>query len=162
MVSGSYIVWLSAWQLKGRCQFSVAIVAVTAGCSPCRDGNGPVAAWGTCARGAAGPVELRDEPTWARRPGYSLFLFLFVLLIFIRALRRLDVDRALGDRAELLVGPLLFVQRLGEQIGGFLVAQQLRERHRRAVAGDLVVLDLLEAHDQTRIEHLGFGVLFEQ
>ena len=62
-----------------------------------------------------------------------------------------QVDHALGDVRKLLVGVLLLVERLFQQVGGVVAAELLRPRHQRAVPRDLVVLDFIGGGDQAGI-----------
>ena len=71
-----------------------------------------------------------------------------------RLLERGLVDLRERDLVELLVGRLLLLEGLAEQLRGLLVAARLGQRVDRAVARDLVVLDLLRRGDQRRIEDL--------
>jgi hypothetical protein len=95
----------------------------------------------------------------AQRPGCELIIAWLVRQSVLRVLR-VHVNGARGDLRQQLVGLFLLVQRLGEQLSGFLVTQQLSERDGRTVAGDLVVLDLLLTDDQPGRYHLGVAVLF--
>ena len=54
-----------------------------------------------------------------------------------------DVDLRLRQFGQLLVGFFLFVQGLVQQLDGIVIAEQFSKGLERAVAGDLVVLDLL-------------------
>src|ERR1700751_4368301 len=74
-------------------------------------------------------------------------------------LRRAQVDLALGDVGELLVGRLLFLEVLIQQVGDVVAAEPLRPRDQRAVAGDLIMLDRLRGGDDRGVEHLVVGNL---
>ena len=63
------------------------------------------------------------------------------------------LDGGLGERGELLVRGLLFVEILAEQLVDLIVAQHLRVGADGAVGGDLVVLDLLRRRDEGHIHH---------
>src|SRR5207253_1628793 len=57
--------------------------------------------------------------------------------------RRAQVDLALGDVGELLVGRLFLLEILLQQVGAVVAAEPLRPGDQRAVARDLVMLDRL-------------------
>src|SRR5215510_10207178 len=125
-------------------------------------------ATGVTANATARPIMSRRATAPAARamadgPLVLVLLLLFLVLVGPGAHQRLAIDRRLRDHRQLLIGSLLFVERLAEQVLRFLVSQQFREVCERAVGCDLVVLDLLRARDQCRIENgalqLFYGVL---
>src|SRR5690349_12468685 len=73
----------------------------------------------------------------ARRPCRWRGLFRR-LVLRMRAAGGLFVDAAFGQRRQLLVGGLLLVEDLLQQIGGVVVAHRLGPRDQRAVGGHLV------------------------
>src|SRR5690606_26856635 len=75
-------------------------------------------------------------------------------------LQRLLVDRTRRELVQLLVGGLLLGQGLAEQVRNLVIAESLGEGMQRAVAGDLVMLDLLRSYDEGAIEHLRILDLF--
>src|SRR5262245_24140119 len=64
---------------------------------------------------------------------------------------RFLVQSRFRQGGQLLVGRLLFVERLLQKIGGGLLAERAGEGAGRAVSSDLVVLDLLRRADQCRV-----------
>src|SRR5205807_1713203 len=64
-----------------------------------------------------------------------------------------QIDLAFGDRSQLLVGRLLFLERLGEYGCAIVAAELLGPGNQAAVARDLVMLGGLCRVDQRRIEH---------
>ena len=69
-------------------------------------------------------------------------------------LRRRRVHRALCDLGELLVGLLLFVERLLEQLGRVCIAELVGERSGSAIGGHLVMFDALGCRDESGIKYL--------
>src|SRR5512145_834755 len=84
---------------------------------------------------------------------FLLFFLLELLFFFLLVLRGLAAHDALGDLGEVLVGLLLLLESLLEQLGGFLLAEHLGHGAGRAVGRDLVVLDLLGGGDEAGVEH---------
>jgi len=72
--------------------------------------------------------------------------------------RRLLVDHRLGQFGQLLVRRLFLFQRRLHQVGDVAQAELLRPGPDAAVAGHLVVLDLLGGGDQAGVEDLGLGL----
>ncbi len=68
---------------------------------------------------------------------------------------RLFVEVAFGNFGELRVGAVLFLQRLAEQLRRFGIAEKVRPRDERAIAGDLVVLDGLGRGNHRGIARVG-------
>lgn len=66
------------------------------------------------------------------------------------------VGALFGEHRQLLVGRALFLQRGFQQRDRLDVAELFRQRAKRPVRGDLVVLDLLRAADQCRIAQRAF------
>src|SRR5439155_5097666 len=77
----------------------------------------------------------------------------------LRALQSVPVDDVLGELGELLVGLPFLVERLLQELGNLRQTEQARVCARRAVTGDLVVLDLLRGLDQAGVEHLIFQLI---
>src|SRR5204863_362317 len=82
----------------------------------------------------------------ARPPRHLLFIALLA-----RAHQRLAIDLRLGDVSQLLVGGLLLVEGLAEQILRLVVAEHLGKVGKRAVGGNLVMLGALPAGDERGI-----------
>src|SRR5215510_5963118 len=124
-------------------------------------------ATGVAANATARPIMSRRATAPAARAmahgPLVLVLLLFLVLVGPDAHQRLAIDLRLRDHRQLLIGGFLFVERLAEQVLRSLVSQQFREVRERTVGRDLVVLDLLRARDQCRIENgtlqLFYGVL---
>src|SRR5216684_5469467 len=72
----------------------------------------------------------------------------------IRSTRGHDVDLALGHVGELLVGRLLFLQGLLEDLGAVITPELLGPGDQGAIARDLIVLDGLRRGDHGRIENV--------
>src|SRR5687767_8266453 len=67
----------------------------------------------------------------------------FVLFLSVRRISRTLVDPAFSQSRQLLVGGLLFVKRLLQELRGFGVPHRLRPRDEHAVGGHLVVFSTL-------------------
>ena len=74
-------------------------------------------------------------------------------------IRRALIDAAFGEPGQFLVGRLLFVERLLQELCGFGVAHRLRPRDERAVGGHLVVLRSLAGSNQAGV-HRGLIEVF--
>src|SRR6266700_3909706 len=72
----------------------------------------------------------------------------------IRSARRHDVDLALGHVGQLLVGRLLFLQGLLEDLGAVIAPELLGPGDQGAIARDLIVLDGLRRGDHGRVENV--------
>src|SRR5690242_19064116 len=70
-----------------------------------------------------------------------------------RAERRLPIAHAHGNLRQLLVRAFLFIERLLQQLRGLLVPELFGPGTHTAIAGDLVVLDLLRTGDHARVAH---------
>src|SRR6188474_1650701 len=89
----------------------------------------------TACGGALSSTALRR--TLPRTRGGSLGLLFFFFRV--RRIGRTLIDPAFRQSRQLLVGGLLFVKRLLQELGGFGVSHRLRPRDERAVGGHLVV-----------------------
>jgi hypothetical protein len=63
------------------------------------------------------------------------------------------IDATLGDLSQFVIRCLFFVERLSQQLFGFVFTQELCEVRERTVGGNLVVLDFLRARDQRGIQN---------
>ena len=80
----------------------------------------------------------------------------------MRQVGGLLVDAAFGQRGQLLVGSLLLVQRLLQQLDRLVVPHRLRPGHERAVRGHLVVLGALRGRNQQRVHGGLVGIFLER
>ncbi len=97
-------------------------------------------------------VATAAPPRLGRGSRLAVFFFLvLVILVGMRRARGLLVDAAFGERAELLVGSLLFVKDFLKKVGRLLVAHTARPGDERAVGGHLVVLRALPRGNQARV-----------
>src|SRR3954466_7976140 len=78
----------------------------------------------------------------------------FSLKRLLLRVRRLEIDDGLRQLRQLLVGPLVFLEVLAEQLLRLLESEELGVRAQRPVRRDLVVLDLLGRADQRRVHHV--------
>jgi hypothetical protein len=74
----------------------------------------------------------------------------------------LDIDRALGQRGEPLVGLAFLVECLLQQLGVLRESHLLGVRAHGAVPRYLVVLDVLRLGDQTGVQHVRVRLLLEE
>src|SRR5688572_4782671 len=103
----------------------------------------------------------RASPAAAATCGADELALLLQLVLRTRGGRRPLIDAALGKLRELVVGRLLFVERLLQQLRGVGVPQGLCPGYQRPVCGHLVVLHALCGGDDTGIHRVIVEVLFE-
>jgi hypothetical protein len=84
----------------------------------------------------------------------------FLVPVRVRRVSRTLIDAAFGQRRQLLVGRLLFIERLLQERGGLGVTHRLRPRDERAVSGHLVVFRALSRGDQAGVHRGLVELLF--